>query len=527
MRRRSIADRRTSAAPPWSIGPRSMLFNSFEFIFVFLPLAVGLHFLAARWSVAAAIAVTTVSSLVFYAWWNPPFLVLPVLSILCNFWLGRRIAEAAPGTARKLMAAGVVANLLVLGYFKYFDFILSIVEQRAPEPASVPLALSFTTFVQIAFLVELARRPSRIAFPDYAMFVAFFPHLIAGPIVRWTELGPQIRDAARYRLDWNNIALGLTIFCLGLGKKVLIADQLAPHVAPVFDAAAAGIPVTAAAAWGASIGYSLQLYFDFSGYSEMAVGLGLLFNLRLPLNFAAPFRATSIIDLWRRWHISLSRFLRDFVYVPLGGKADGAVRRAVNLLATMVLGGLWHGANWTFIAWGAFHGVLLTLNHAWRSLRGKRAPSALGGFVGWLLTFLAFAVGMTFFRASNIHAAAGLLQAMAGFGTASPESRIVVQWDFWAIGQGYISEPLVRSWFGAYWSVVGSLITALALAIALLVPDTMELVDYREGEPHSTWRRAWRLRWSPSWLWLAAALALFAAVFVRLNTFTEFLYYQF
>ena len=237
-------------------------------------------------------------------------------------------------------------------------------------------------------------------------------------------------------MDWDNVARGLTIFILGLAKKILIADQLSPYVALVFDAAAAGQPIGAAAAWGASIAYSLQLYFDFSGYSDMAVGLGLLFNLRLPVNFAAPLRSTSIIDLWRRWHISLSRFLRDFIYVPLGGGRGGGLRRSTNLFLTMVIGGLWHGANWTFIAWGAFHGVLLTINHAWRFLRGDRQSTLLSRSVGWILTFLAFAVGMTMFRSANIETAASLLQAMAGFGPGASDAGFNPGADFSFIKQG-------------------------------------------------------------------------------------------
>jgi D-alanyl-lipoteichoic acid acyltransferase DltB (MBOAT superfamily) len=360
------------------------------------------------------------------------------------------------------------------------------------------------------------------------MFVSFFPHLIAGPIVRWDELGPQLRERARYRLDWNNVALGLTIFCLGLGKKVIVADRLAPHVAPVFEAAANGEPLTAAAAWGAALAYSAQLYFDFSGYSDMAVGLGLMFNLRLPINFAAPFRATSIIDLWRRWHISLSRFLRDFVYVPLGGGACGPVRRTFNLIATMTLGGLWHGANWTFIVWGAFHGVLLAVNHAWRLWRGKRAPTRAGRLAGWCATFGAFVIGMVFFRAADLGTAGRILQSMMGFGGAPYAENINVKWDLWGIRVGYISEDFVRTWLGGHWSVVGTLLTAGALAVALFVPDTMELVDYREGEPHSQWRRrVGILAWQPSVGWVVAISLLFGAVFANLQEFTEFLYYQF
>jgi alginate O-acetyltransferase complex protein AlgI len=506
-----------------------MLFNSSEFIFIFLPLAVTLHFLVARASVTAAAVVTTLSSLLFYAYWNPPFVLLPMLSIGLNFLLARSIAGTSEPNAYRLMIAGVLANLAVLGYFKYEDFIIAIFEARAPRPPTVPLALSFTTFVQIAFLVHVWRHRVSFDFARYAMFVAFFPHLIAGPIVRWNELGPQIADRLRYRLDLNNIALGLTIFCLGLGKKVLIADRLAPHVAPVFDAAALGEPITALAAWCAAFAYSAQLYFDFSGYCDMAVGLGLLFNLRLPINFAAPFRAASIIDLWRRWHITLSRFLRDFVYVPLGGSNCGPLRRSCNLITTMVLGGLWHGANWTFIAWGAFNGVLLVLNHAWRSWRGPRVPTRWGRFAGWCATFTAFAIGMTMFRAADIGAVAHMWLAMMGRadGPAALD-HIRVGADLYSIRHGYLSESFVRAWFGVNWSVIATLSTLGALGIALLVPDTVELVDYREGEPHSDWRRPpGRLAWQPSVAWLAFIGIVFASAFTFFWEFNEFLYYQF
>src|SRR5215208_7473445 len=322
-----------------------MLFNSSEFIFVFLPLAVLLHFAVARWSVTAAVLTTTLTSLLFYAWWSPPFVLLPMLSIGVNFLIAQAMRASGDADARRLLIIGIVANLAVLGWFKYGDFLTSIFEGRKPNAPEVPLALSFTTFVQIAFLLDVFRRRGSVNFPLYAMFVAFFPHLIAGPIVRWEELGPQLRDRARYQPDWNNIALGLTIFCLGLAKKVLVADSLSRHVGPVFDAAARGEALTAAAAWGGAYAYTAQLYFDFSGYSDMAVGLGLLFNLRLPINFAAPFRSTNMIDLWRRWHISLARFMRDYVFMPLGGRTRSTFRRLLYLVFTLTVGGLWHGAN--------------------------------------------------------------------------------------------------------------------------------------------------------------------------------------
>jgi D-alanyl-lipoteichoic acid acyltransferase DltB (MBOAT superfamily) len=505
-----------------------MLFNSSEFIFVFLPFAVLLHFALARWSVTAAVAATTLTSLLFYAWWNPPYVLLPVISIAGNFLIAQAMRAATESTARRLLAIGIVANLAVLGWFKYGDFVVSIFEGRKPNAPDVPLALSFTTFVQIAFLVDVWSRRGAVNFPFYAMFVAFFPHLIAGPIVRWEELGPQLHDRARYRVDWNNIALGLTIFCLSLAKKVLIADSLAPHVGPVFDAAAQGEALTAAAAWGAAYAYTAQLYFDFSGYSDMAIGLGLLFNLRLAINFAAPLRATSIIDLWRRWHISLSRFLRDFVYVPLGGAATGPARRTVNLFLTMVLGGLWHGANWTFVLWGAFHGVLLAINHGWRQWRSRGEPTYVGRFAGWCATFTAFVIGMVLFRAADLSAASAMLQAMAGFAGAPRAEAMNVGWDSWGIRVGLIREDFVLTWLGANWSLVGSLWTMAALAIILFVPDTMELTNYREGEPHSDWRRnVGPLFWRPSRLWAAGLIVLFIAVYANLLQITEFLYYQF
>ena len=505
-----------------------MLFNSPEFIFVFLPLALVLHFLLARRSTSAACLITTINSLIFYLWWNPPFIVLPVLSIIANFGLAALIGGASKSMARRLLFIGIIANLAVLIDFKYAAFLFSIGTEVAAAPQKVPLALSFTTFVQIAFLVNVWRTRRVVRFNAYAMFVSFFPHLIAGPIVRWTELGPQIEDARRYRLDWSNTALGLTIFVSGLAKKVLIADPVGVFVAPVFDAAARGELVTMAAAWGGAFAYSAQLFFDFSGYSEMAIGLGLLFNLRLPINFAAPFRSASIIDFWRRWHVSLSRFLRDFVYLPLGGSRRGAGRTCINLVATMVLGGLWHGAGWNFVAWGAFNGSLLVVNHVWRSWRGPAQPRTIKTFAGWFATFMAFAMSMVFFRASDMSAAWLLLKSMMGLHSPQAPAILTLPWDEWGIKHGYLPGELIRSVFGRSWTAVGTLWTIAALSFALLVPETIELMNYREGEPHSAWRRSiGHSAWRPAWSWLVLVLALFIGTFYQINRASEFLYYQF
>jgi hypothetical protein len=260
----------------------------------------------------------------------------------------------------------------------------------------------------------------------------------------------------------------------------------------------------------------------------MAIGLGLLFNLRLPINFAAPFRSTSIIDFWRRWHVTLSRFLRDFLYVPLGGSRRGPSRTAVNLVATMTIGGLWHGAGWTFIAWGAWNGVLLAINHAWRQWRGPAKPTRVKLFASWLATFIAFVIGMVFFRATDMPSALLLLKNMAGIDTAAASATVTLHWDVWGIRRGYLSEAFILQTFGATWTVVGTAWTVAAIAIALLVPETIEWMNYREGEPHSAWRRPMgELIWRPSAAWLALSIVLFAGVFYQINRVSEFLYYQF
>jgi alginate O-acetyltransferase complex protein AlgI len=519
---------RAARAQTPSFLARLMLFNSPEFIFLFLPCAVVLHFVLARWSAEAAIVGTAVSSLVFYAWWNPPFVVLPIASILANFWLARRIVMAENATSRNLVIIGIVANLLVLCYFKYADFLLSIVDGHKPVPPKVPLALSFTTFVQIAFLVYVYQRRITFDFKRYALFVAFFPHLIAGPIVRWGSFGRQIEDTGRYRLDWSNVALGLTVFSFGLAKKVLLADPLSPHVAGVFDAAARGDPVTVLAAWAASFAFIAQIYFDFSGYSDMAVGLGLLFNFRLPINFAAPLRAANMFDLWRRWHMTLSRLARDLIYVPLSRGDVGVVRRSFNLMLTMVVIGIWHGAGWTFIVWGAFNGALMLVNQFWQWLRGQRKPTPVGRFVGCALTFVAFSVGGVFFRAVDIESAWHLLVSMAGFGAPGSVGSLSLDADKWMVMHGYVSEAFLAGWFGTAWTMVGTLWLAFALGVAWLVPDTMELVDYREGDAQTRWRRdVGMLAWHPALPSLGAVSVLLVIALINLGQVSEFLYYQF
>ncbi len=293
--------------------------------------------------------------------------------------MGERILRARQvgnSSTRALLFVAVAANLAALAYFKYADFFLrtAVNLTGADIPllgVVLPLGISFFTFTQIAYLVDvhagkvIERNPIH-----YGLFVTYFPHLIAGPVLHHAEMMPQFRLAEIYRPYLRNFAIGLTFLCLGLAKKVLVADSVAPLANAVFGLGPE-VELAASAAWLGVIAYTLQIYFDFSGYSDMAVGLSLLFGVRLPYNFNSPYQAWNITEFWRRWHMTLSRFLRDYLYVPLGGNRLGRTRRYVNLMVTMLLGGLWHGASWTFVVWGGLHGAYLVVNHAWQWLKEK------------------------------------------------------------------------------------------------------------------------------------------------------------
>ena len=306
-----------------------------------------------------------------------------------NFSAGLVLSRAAAAHRHRLLVLAVAGDLALLGYFKYAGFLVGTADQFLggawPIPAIVlPLGISFFTLTQIAFLVDTARSQARdYKFTHYLLFVCYFPHLIAGPILHHKELMPQLDRADIVRFSPRRLALGLSYFTIGLFKKTVIADALSPYVGRVFDGAAQGMAPSGAEAWGAVLAYTLQLYFDFSGYSDMAIGLARMFGVRLPLNFDSPYKAVSIIEFWRRWHMTLSRFLRDYLYIPLGGNRHGTVRRYVNLLLTMLIGGLWHGAGWNFMLWGGLHGLYLAVNHLWRALVGERhRPPSIAGATG-------------------------------------------------------------------------------------------------------------------------------------------------
>jgi D-alanyl-lipoteichoic acid acyltransferase DltB (MBOAT superfamily) len=413
-----------------------MLFNSYGFIFFYLPVVMLGFFQLARIKHSYAAAWLALASLFFYGYWNPAYIGLLLGSIVCNYAFGTWIAKAGlriedsvnrkPQTAnpKQLLIFAITANLALLGYYKYANFFIDSVNNATGTDWSLsdiilPLGISFFTFTQIAFLVDTYQsKIKEYNFIHYLLFVTYFPHLIAGPILHHKEMMPQFAHTSCYKLNWENIATGLMLFTLGLCKKTLGADALAPFANGIFSGVQSGILPTSYEAWAGALAYTLQLYFDFSGYTDMALGVALLFNIKLPANFDSPYKATSIIDFWRRWHMTLSRFLRDYLYIPLGGNRKGVLRRYLNLFVTMLLGGLWHGAGWTFVVWGALHGTFLTINHLWREAIAGRfmrwVPNWVGSLSGGIITFIAVVAAWVVFRSSDISHARIMLEAMFG-----------------------------------------------------------------------------------------------------------------
>jgi D-alanyl-lipoteichoic acid acyltransferase DltB (MBOAT superfamily) len=402
------------------------LFSSWQFIFLFLPAVAVIFAIVPAQPLWPRKAWLLAASLFFYSYWKIEYVPLLLFSICFNYRIAEIIARRGEDRARKMAClCGVAANLLLLGYYKYTNFLAGILghffggtalQQPVHFDIVLPLAISFFTFTQIAYLVDVYRDPSlHHRFLDYALFVAFFPHLIAGPIVRHWEIIPQFSKRP-LRPDVTDRSLGLALFVMGLSKKVLLADPLSQYVSAVYGAAAQGTVVTWFDAWLGTISFALQIYFDFSGYSDMAIGLARLFGIKFPVNFNSPYQAGSISEFWSRWHITLTRFLREYIYFPLGGNRFGFARQAFNIMATMLLSGLWRGAGWTYVFWGGLHGVYLVVSHRWRKFKETRwkADGFCYRFSARCVTLLAVLVAWVFFRAATFSAALNLLSGMFG-----------------------------------------------------------------------------------------------------------------
>ncbi len=386
-----------------------MLFNSYEFVFAFLPIVLLAFFLIGRQNQSLAASFLGLASLFFYAWFSINALPILLVSIVFNYFLGLKISQTK---SKVLIQGAILANLLLLGFFKYFNFFYSSIalglgiDTSSAYPIleiALPIGISFFTFTQIAFLVDCYQGKVRETNPvHYLLFVTYFPHLIAGPVLHHAQMMPQFAKKETYQLQYESIGLGTLIFAIGLAKKVLLANPLGEFADGFYNQLDPGAIPPWDQSWLAALAYTFQIYFDFSGYTDMAIGISLMFGIQLPINFNAPYRATSIIEFWRRWHISLSTFLRDYLYIPLGGNRHGKWLRYRNLMLTMILGGLWHGASWNFVLWGFLHGLLLSMNHLWQSLAPKTWSSLKGlQYISWLLTFTCIVITFLIFRVEN------------------------------------------------------------------------------------------------------------------------------
>ncbi|MFL5336971.1 MAG: MBOAT family O-acyltransferase [Geminicoccaceae bacterium] len=506
-----------------------MVFSSHVFILGFLPLTLLAVMLSRHFAGRMGAVVTLViASMAFYAWWDWRFLALLWSSILFNYYWSRLLLRPYPeGRRRWLLGIGIAANLGVLCFFKYTNFFLQNLDLLLGRDFSalhiiLPLGVSFITFQKIAYLVDVWRdRPPPYRLIDYALFVSFFPQLIAGPIVHHKELIPQLQQPDLGILRLSNFNLGVSVFVIGLAKKVFIADWLVIYADPLFRAAAQGQPLSSFEAWGGAMAYALQLYFDFSGYADMAIGLGLMFGLILPENFNRPYAALSISDFWRRWHITLSRFLRDYLYIPLGGNRHGRWSELRNLAATMILGGIWHGAAWTFVIWGAIHGGALIVERLWRQLRQRLGLSELPATVAWLLTSLVVLMAWVPFRAESLNAAWNMWHAMLA-GPLLPDRTRVPLGDTltgWlqSLGVG-ISGPMQLGL--ADWAVALPLLLA-AFLLAVFLPSGYRLGSHMLSPIE---RHGFRLGVAGGGA-LIASLLIGSLIYMSYNT--VFLYYQF
>ncbi|MGJ4947762.1 MBOAT family O-acyltransferase [Bradyrhizobium sp. HKCCYLS20291] len=501
-----------------------MLFTQFEFIFLFLPVTFAGYFVIGRSFAdpAPRLAWLAAASLVFYANWDVSFVPIIVTSIVVNYVMGLLIARQTAKPARtRLFAMAVAANLLALAFFKYTNFGIDIIDaitrtRHSHLDIALPLGISFFTFTQLAYLADVyAGLATERSFIKYTLFVTYFPHLIAGPILHHREMMPQFGSEESKRLSAERVATGLTIFIIGLFKKAVIADGFALIANPVFQTATR-FHLHAIDAWGGALAYSLQIYFDFSGYCDMAIGLSLLFGIRLPFNFDAPYKSHSIIEFWRRWHITLSRFLRDYLYIPLGGNRQGPTRRRVNLFLTMLIGGLWHGAGFTFVIWGALHGLYLIVNHLWREIVGRspalqqQAGKIWYAVTALVLTQFAVVIAWVFFRADTPKIAGRVLRAMVG--ASQPDQ---------------LAQTTTVTWLSLAAVIAG-------YAACLLLPNVNAMFErWNVGLDSYSNPRRWSvvdLTWRPSTGWaVAASLVCTVALLVSLlaGDGSQFLYFQF
>jgi len=509
-----------------------MLFNSGTFLFAFLPLAMLGFALAFRWrGLEAAWTWLAAASVFFYGWWNPVHVPLLLASVTLNYLLARRLSLLGSQSSHWLLVAGVVINLGLLGWFKYWHFFASNVaacfgQEWHGQPLELPLGISFFTFHQLTYLLHCrADRDQNTSFRHYLLYVTFFPQLIAGPIVRPHEMLPQLQQPRKRVFPWSDLSVGFTLLSFGLFKKMVVADSVAVWVAPVFDHVYDVGHVAMLDAWVAVMAYTLQLYFDFSGYSDMALGLARMFGVDLPANFFSPYKACSIVDFWRRWHITLSSFLRDYLYIPLGGSRKGPVRRSVNLLLVMFIGGLWHGAGWTFALWGLWHGGCLLINHLSTQVGlMQHLPRLTGKVLSWSLTFLAVILGWTLFRAPDLASAVSIAQSLFGYnGIQLPPGWLEKLPLLAQVGITAHSDWQIFAGPAQLLTLAALLMAAVALPNTLQITRAVFTPPNQPGLPDEKTACLWQ----PTARWAILTGAALTISLLHLGRISEFLYFQF
>ena len=524
-----------------------MLFNSYIFIFIFLPLTLlGFYLIGSKGYYRLALAWLVACSLFFYAWWNPYYLGLILCSILFNYSIGKEI-DVRGRSQKKIprtlfLVIGITFNLGLLGYFKYTNFFIDTIDHVFHAHFYIshivlPLAISFFTFQQITYLMDIYRGEGQEhKFLHYCLFVTFFPHLIAGPLVHHKEMLPQFTRKRTRFFSPRYFALGITIFVIGLFKKLVIADKIGAYVDPVFHAAGELDCLTFLGSWCGALAYTYQLYFDFSGYSDMAIGLALLFGIRLPLNFYSPYKALNIIDFWKRWHMSLSRFLFSYLYIPLGGNRKGVFRQCVNIMVVMCLGGLWHGAGWGFVIWGALHGMYLVINHLWRSLRafwGQNIDKTTkaGVFFSRCLTFVLVVLAWVFFHAENLSIAKTMVGSMLG------EKAIVAMYYhinhlqsptdmYLAMGYHLLKQTYFQGAQEVFWLVILSLIVWFGPNTYQVMNRYKSAYNIFRGKQKEESLVQW-LQWRPTILWAIVTFLMAIVAILNLSSAKAFIYFRF